>query len=39
MCAKHNLRKSDRRVHLEDYRREIAERGELMVKGFQTWLT
>ena len=31
MCAKHNLRKSDRRVHLEDYRAEIAARGELMV--------
>ena len=39
MCATHNLRKPDRRVQLEDYRREIAERGELMVKGFQTWLT
>ena len=34
MCAKHNLRNSDRRVHLEDYLREIGECGELMVKSF-----
>ena len=31
MCAKHNLRKSNRRVHLEEYRVEIAARGELKV--------
>ena len=44
MCATHNLHKSDRRVQLEDYRREMAERGELMVKSFSdvvdlTWRT
>ena len=31
MCAKHNLRKSDRYLHLEDYRREVVDRGELKV--------
>ena len=33
LCAKHNLRKSDRRVHLADYRREIASAGELKVSN------
>ena len=31
MCAKHNLRKSDRYVHLKEYRREIVDLGELKV--------
>lgn len=31
MCPAHNTRKGNRRVHLDDYRREIAEDGELMV--------
>ena len=31
MCQSHNNRKGTRRVHLEDYRKEIAEAGELKV--------
>ena len=31
MCPAHNTRKGNRRVHLDDYRKEIAESGELMV--------
>ena len=31
MCPSHNLRKSDRLIFLQDYRREIAEAGELCV--------
>lgn len=31
MCPAHNTRKGSRRVHLDDYRKEIAEDGELMV--------
>ena len=27
----HNTRKGNRRVHLDDYRREIADAGEMMV--------
>ena len=31
LCQTHNMRKRDRRVHLADYRREIADAGEMMV--------
>ena len=31
MCPHHNIRKNNRRVHLEEYRREIADAGEMMV--------
>ena len=31
MCPDHNIRKNNRRVHLEDYRLEIADAGEMMV--------
>ena len=31
MCQKHNSRKSDKFIHLEEYRRQIAEAGELRV--------
>lgn len=31
MCPMHNIRKNNRRVHLSDYRKEIADAGELMV--------
>ena len=31
MCPDHNIRKNNRRVHLEDYRLEIADVGEMMV--------
>ena len=32
MCQSHNNRKGTRRVHLDDYRKEIAEAGELKVE-------
>ena len=32
MCPSHNSRKGTRRIHLDDYRKEIAEAGELMVE-------
>ena len=31
MCPRHNLLKSDRRIHLSDYRKEIADAGEMLV--------
>ena len=31
MCPHHNIRKNNRRVHLAEYRQEIADAGELMV--------
>ena len=31
MCPAHNTRKGNRRVHLDDYRKEIADAGEMMV--------
>ena len=31
LCPAHNTRKGNRRVHLDDYRREIADAGEMMV--------
>lgn len=31
MCPHHNLRKSNRRLDLADYRKEIAHAGEMMV--------
>ena len=31
MCPHHNIRKNNRRVHLEEYRQEIADAGEMMV--------
>ena len=31
MCPRHNLLKSDRRVHLSDYRKDIADAGEMLV--------
>ena len=31
LCQTHNMRKRDRRVHLADYRMEIADAGEMMV--------
>ncbi len=31
LCRYHNTRKNNRRVHLEDYRAEIADAGEMMV--------
>ena len=33
MCPHHNIRKNNRRVHLEEYRREIADAGEMMVNS------
>ena len=31
MCPRHNLLKSDRRIYLSDYRKEIADAGEMLV--------
>ncbi|MDE2688419.1 MAG: DNA methyltransferase [Chloroflexota bacterium] len=31
LCPHHNIRKNNRRVHLEDYRAEIADAGEMLV--------
>ena len=31
LCPDHNIRKNNRRVHLEDYRAEIADAGEMLV--------
>ena len=31
LCPHHNIRKNNRRVHLEDYRSEIADAGEMLV--------
>lgn len=31
MCPHHSIRKNNRRVHLAEYRQEIADAGELMV--------
>ena len=31
LCPAHNTRKGNRRVHLDDYRREIADAGEMIV--------
>ena len=31
LCPHHNIRKNNRRVHLEDYRKEIADAGERLV--------
>ena len=33
MCSRHNTRKNARRVHLDDYREEIAAGGELLVNS------
>ena len=33
MCPSHNTRKGNRRVHLDDYRKEIADAGEMMVNS------
>ncbi len=33
MCPHHNIRKNNRRVHLEEYRKEIADAGEMMVNS------
>ena len=33
MCSRHNTRKNTRRVHLDDYRQEIAADGELLVNS------
>ena len=33
MCPAHNTRKGNRRVHLDDYRKEIADAGEMMVNS------
>lgn len=31
LCPYHNIRKNNRRVHLDDYRAEIADAGEMLV--------
>ena len=33
MCPHHNIRKNNRRVHLEEYRKEIADAGEMTVNS------
>ena len=31
LCPTHNIRKNNRRIHLEEYRSEIADAGEMLV--------
>ena len=33
LCPYHNIRKRNRRIHLDDYRKEIADSGEMMVNS------
>ena len=39
LCPAHNTRKGNRRVHLDDYRREIADAGEMMVDSINNLIS